>query len=73
MDSVDRVFEMKEKEALPPIFKKLHSLKDAGHLDKEMCEDIKVMLAGYFHYKSGVEVMSAQLGVCEGMDKNVGP
>ena len=57
MDGIDRVENMKEKEALSPIFKKLHSLKDAGHLEKEMCEDLKVMAAGYFLYREGVEIM----------------
>ena len=57
MDSIDRVENMKEKEALPPIFEKLCSLRDAGHLDKEMCADLKVMAAGYFLYREGVEIM----------------
>ena len=67
MDSIDRVQKMKEKEALSPIFKKLDALKEAGHLDKEMYEDMKVMLVGYFFYRGGVEIMGARLGVREGV------
>lgn len=66
MDSIDRVEAMKEDEALPQIFKKLAALKDDGHLEKEMCEDMKVMLTGYFLYRRGVETMGARLGVRAG-------
>lgn len=62
MDSIERVEAMNEKEALPPIYKKLCSLRDVGHLDKEMCEDLKVMTAGYFLYREGVEIMGPRGG-----------
>jgi len=60
MDSIDRVDKMQEKEALPPIFKKLNALKSAKLLDEEMCDNIKVMTAGYFFYREGVEIMAEQ-------------
>jgi len=64
MDSIERVEKMKEKEALPPIYKKLGALRDAGHLDNEMCEDLKVMLAGYFLYREGVGIMGPRENEC---------
>ena len=59
MDSTEKVMNAKEKEAMPPVFKKLNSLREAGYIEKEMCEDIKVMVAGYFFYRRGVEIMAA--------------
>ena len=66
MDSIDRVENMNEKEALPPIFEKLNSLRKDGHLGQEMYENLKVMTAGYFLYREGKEIMGARLGVREG-------
>lgn len=66
MESIERVMNMSEKEALSPIFKKLHELKKAGHLEQEMFENIEVMLVGYFHYKQGVDIMGKRLGIREG-------
>lgn len=65
MDSIERVDKMNEKKALPPIFEKLNSLRNDGHMDKEMCEDLKVMTAGYFLYKEGVEIMGPRGRRCK--------
>ena len=66
MESIERVMNMSEKEALPPIYKKLNELKKAGHLEQEMFENIEVMLAGYFHYREGTEIIGKRLGIREG-------
>lgn len=68
MDSVERVEGMSEKEALLPVFKKLNELKKVGHLEQEMFEDIEVMLAGYFHYREGVDIMATKMSVREGIN-----
>ena len=65
MDSIERVMNAKEKKAMPPIFKKLNSLNETGQLEKEMCEDIKVMVAGYFLYREGVEIMGPRGDECK--------
>ncbi len=66
MDSTERVMKMEEKKAMPPIFEKLNTLRKDGHLEQQMYEDLRVMVAGYFFYRDGVEIMSARLGVQEG-------